>query len=199
MSYTFKPEEQKIDYPERVAKIKEIYEQAGFTWKLDPDRDLDSVKETTYERLAKERPETAYYEVLKIMRLRSEAENKEYMIWKLRKYVASMDPIEIYYGMLPILFTEPVKDEAGNTIDMRIRRRGMKYTQEWKPKIFEEIMKEARNPRTLEFYLAEASDTYETYWYGRQIQVRNAEQFKLPYNELMKIEAEEALKNRSMK
>jgi hypothetical protein len=198
LSISFKPEEQKVDYPARVAAIKEIYENEGFEWKLDPDKDLESVKETAYERLAKERPDTAYYEVLKVMRLRNEMDNKEYMIWKLRKYVAGMDPVEIYYGMLPYpLQIDPVLDADGNVIDKRIRKRGMKYTQEWNSEFFDRLLKESRNPRTLEFYLAEASDIYETYWYGTPIMVKNYDLFKTKtYQELMDADQKAAVKNK---
>lgn len=201
MSYTFKPEEQKIDYPERVAAIKKIYEDEGFDWKLDPEADIESVKETAYQKLAKERPDTAYYEVLKVMRLKDAINNKEYMIWKLRKYVASMDPIEIYYGVLPYpLHTAPLQDADGNVVNKVVRSRGMMYTQEWDVNKFNEIMKDARNPRTQEFYIAETSDVYEPYWYGKSIKISDIELFrKSSWEDLMEIERKESLKNRAIK
>jgi hypothetical protein len=198
LAYSYKPEEQKIDYPERVKAIKDIYEAEGFEWKLNPDTDLESVKETKYEQLARERPETAYYEVIKVMRLRDEMNNEEYMIWKLRKFVANLDPIEIYYGVLPYpLEVSPVLDQDGQVIDKKVRRRGMKYTQKWDKIFFDKLIKESRNPRTLEFYLANTSDVYETHWYGNQIQVKNYDLFKTKsWQELYEMDQQAAIRNR---
>lgn len=198
MSFQFKPEEQKIDYPQRVQAIKEIYEAEGFEWKLDPDKDLESVRETMYEKLARERPETAYYEVLKVMRLYDDMKNEEFMTWKLRKYVASMDPFEVDYGILPHpLEIAPVLDGEGNVINKTVRRRGMKYTQKWEVKFFEKLIKESRNPRTLEFYFANTSDVYETHWYGKQIKINNFELFKTKtWKELYDLDKAEEIKNR---
>jgi hypothetical protein len=198
LAYQYKPEEQHIDYPARVQAIKEIYEQYGLEWKPTPDTDLESVKETKYEELAKKRPETAYYEVIKVVRLRDEMNNEEYMTWKLKKYVEGMDGVEIDYGMLPSpLDVIPVLDQDGAIIDKKVRRRGMKYTQKWDQKFFEKLIKDSRNPRTLEFYLANTSDVYETHWYGNQLKISNYDLFKTKsYQELVDMDQQAAARNR---
>ena len=197
MSYSYKPEEQKVKLPPRIQEIADEFEKHGFTYKLDADSDMESWKEMGFERKASKHPETIKKEIISIHRLRDEFNNKEYLLYKMRKYAEDAEPIEIWMGKKPRFDTSNVIDGEGNIMNKTIKKWNMVYTIEWNPKIFDDIVKESITKK-IALYIADISDEYHTNWTGTNIKIKDMKAFRdLTHDELIILDEQQKVANQA--
>lgn len=197
MSYSFKPEEQKVEFSPRIQEIADEFERHGFTYRLDPDNDIEAVKEMGFERKAKKHPETVKKEILSIHRIRDEYNNKEYLLYKMKKYAEDAEPIELWMGKKPRFDVTNVLDQEGTIINKRIVRWNMEYTIEWNTSVFDEIVKESINKK-IPLYIADSSDEYHTNWTGNNIKIKDPKAFRnLTHDELIILDEQVKTQNQA--
>lgn len=185
MSYSYIPEEQKVEFTPRIQEIVDEFERHGFTYKLDSSNDMESVKEMNFERKAKKHPESVKKEILSVHRIRDEFNNKEYLLYKMKKYAEDAEPIEIWMGKKPRLDTTNIIGDEGQIVNKRITRWNMEYTIEWNPTTFDEIMRDSITKK-VSLYIADASDEYHTNWIGTNIKIKDPKHFRnLTHDELI--------------
>lgn len=162
------PKVEDIKLPERVQQIVDEYKKHNLNYlpKINPEDDLQSLQEIGYEQMAGLKPETAYELIRSIYRIRSQADSKEYLIYKSEKHVQNANSqdmkFECYYNMAPILEVQEIKDENQNVVNVLPRARKMNYTQKWDPKEFDKIIERSRIKTITNCYIADASDFYDT-------------------------------------
>lgn len=197
MSYSYKPEEQKIKLPPRIKEIADEFEKHGFTYRLDADVDMESWKEMGFERKAAKHPETVKKEIISIHRIRDEFNGKEYLLYKMKKYAEDAEPIELWMGKKPRFDTSNKVDDDGNVINKTIKKWNMVYTIEWNPNVFDDIVKESITKK-IPMYIADASDEYHTNWTGTNIKIKDAKAFKaLTHEELITLDEQLKVSNQA--
>ena len=196
MSY-IQPTPKDIVLPERVQQIVDEYKRNELDYfpKINPEDDLQSLQEIGYEKWKNEKPETAHELIRSIYRIRSINDDKEYMIYKAEKFVKNNNDTEIrfesYYNMAPILEVQEIKDENNNVTNKIPRTRRMRYTTEWDPKVFDQIISRSKIKTITNCYLADASEFYDTKFInlqetGRTALIYSHELFRtLKFNELL--------------
>jgi hypothetical protein len=192
VSYKFIPEKIEVEYPPRIKEIVAEYERHGFEWKPDPDEDMETFKEYSFEVYAKKRPETVRTEVLSIYRLRDEYSNDEWMLWKIKKHVTASQgskdidyDAEVWMGKKPRFDTREITDDDGHIVNKVITVWNMIYTQPWDPKKFDEILKGIQK-KNIPCYIAYTSDHYWQNCSGTQIQIKDMKFYRdSTYDELI--------------
>lgn len=197
MSYSYIPEEQKVELPPRIKEIADEFERHGFTYKLDAMNDMESFKEMGFERKAKKHPESVKKEILAIHRIRDEFNNKEYLLYKMKKYAEDAEPIEIWMGKKPRFDTSNVIGDEGQIVNKTIKRWNMVYTIEWSPSVFDEIIKESITKK-IPLYIADSSDEYHTNWTGQNIKIKDPKAFRnLTHDELILLDEQLKVSNQA--
>lgn len=187
MSY-IPPKPQDIILPERVQQIVDEWKRNDLDYypKINPEDDLESLQEIGYEKLAKEKPDTAYELIRSIYRIRDSSKNEEYIIYKAEKYVKNNNDAEMkfatYYNTAQILEVTEVKEE-GNVVNVIPRAKKMRYTTKWDPKEFEKIISRSKIRTITNCYIADASEFYDTKFVnlqetGRTGLIYNHDEFK---------------------
>jgi hypothetical protein len=198
LAYSYIPEEQKVEFPPRIKEIADEFERHGFSFKLDPLNDMESSKEMAFERKAKKHPESVKTEVLSIHRIRDEFNNKEYLLYKIKKYAEDADPIESWMGKRPRFdTTNIIDDNTGDVVNKRITKWNMVYTIDWNEAVFDDIVKNSINKK-IPFYIADSSDEYHTNWTGTNIRIKDQKAFRnLTHEELVILDEQLKVSNQA--
>lgn len=200
MSYKYKPEKEEPEYSERIKLIQQAYDDEGFEWTPDPEKDSETVREIAFIRYAKRNPGSATQNLLSVYRERGD-DDKEWMLWKVKYIVLDKDDrpfeAEVWLGKKPKLDTVPIKNDEGTTVNKRITKWNMVYIQPWDKKKFAEILKEFKSTKT-NFYLSATSDDFFQNFGGTSIMIRDKERFmNSSYDELLVYDESLAKENQS--
>ena len=200
MSYKYNPEKEEPEYSERIKLIQQAYEDEGFEWIPDPDKDAETVREIGFLRYSKRNPGSAKQYLLSVYREKGD-DGKEWMLWKVKYIVLDKDDrpseAEVWLGKKPKLDTVPIKNDEGVTVDKRITKWNMKYIQPWDPKVFDKILKEFISTKT-NFYLSTTSEEFFQNFGGSSIMIKDRELYRnSSYEDLLKYDQGLAQQNQN--